>query len=188
MNSADLHAKAREAALQVEEGGFSGLSAKRGLLRSALDAGMEESDARLVLDNSIPGPNDYEPAEGSGAVFEGSGMVVVLTLEVFPGRIVTEVLSLVRGTAIVVGHLGSGFATTLTSIGGGDLKGWVERTNRAQQDALDRMRAAAGELGAHAVLGVRLMSSDVLAGAVEVTAYGTAVRLAPTDPPQGERN
>lgn len=49
--------------------------------------------------------------------------------------------------------------------------------NEARQIAVKRMVDEAKELGADAVIGVMYGSSQVMAGAAEVIAYGTAVKI-----------
>jgi uncharacterized protein YbjQ (UPF0145 family) len=49
--------------------------------------------------------------------------------------------------------------------------------NEARQIATKRMVDEAEELGADAIVGVRYGSSQVMQGAAEVVAYGTAVKL-----------
>ena len=51
--------------------------------------------------------------------------------------------------------------------------------SRAQ--ALSRMEEQALKLGADAIVGVRFVTSQVMAGAAELLAYGTAVKLADED-------
>ena len=45
----------------------------------------------------------------------------------------------------------------------------------ARQIAIGRMVDEAESMGANAIIGMRLMSSSVAAGAAEMVAYGTAV-------------
>ena len=47
----------------------------------------------------------------------------------------------------------------------------------ARQIATKRMVDEAEEMGADAIVGVRYGSSSVMAGAAEIIAYGTAVKL-----------
>ena len=63
----------------------------------------------------------------------------------------------------------------LKTIVGGELKGYNEMLIEARQIAFGRMADEAESLGANAIVGVRLMSSAVMAGAAEMVAYGTAV-------------
>ena len=47
----------------------------------------------------------------------------------------------------------------------------------ARKEALNRLIKAAKDLGADAVINVRFTTSQTMAGAAELLAYGTAVKL-----------
>ena len=47
----------------------------------------------------------------------------------------------------------------------------------AREEALSRMIKEAEELEADAVVGVRLTTSTIMAGAAEILAYGTAIKF-----------
>jgi uncharacterized protein YbjQ (UPF0145 family) len=51
----------------------------------------------------------------------------------------------------------------------------------ARNAALQRMEADAKSQGADAIINVRLMTSQVMSGAAELLAYGTAVLIAKAD-------
>ena len=51
--------------------------------------------------------------------------------------------------------------------------------SRAQ--AIDRLVAAADEVGANAIVGMRLTTSMIMGGAAELLAYGTAVVVEPSE-------
>jgi uncharacterized protein YbjQ (UPF0145 family) len=60
---------------------------------------------------------------------------------------------------------------------GGEINGYTEMLIEARQLATKRMVDEAEELGADAVVGLRYGSSQVMDGAAEVLAYGTAVKI-----------
>ena len=60
---------------------------------------------------------------------------------------------------------------------GGEIVGYTEMLNEARQIAVKRMVDEAKELDADAVIGVKYGSSQVMSGAAEVIAYGTAVKI-----------
>ena len=62
---------------------------------------------------------------------------------------------------------------------GGEIVSYTEMLNEARQIAVKRMVDEAKALGADAVIGVKYGSSQVMQGAAEVIAYGTAVRYLP---------
>jgi uncharacterized protein YbjQ (UPF0145 family) len=47
----------------------------------------------------------------------------------------------------------------------------------AREQALDRMKGMAEELGADAIINVRFATSYIMANAAEILVYGTAVKL-----------
>lgn len=64
------------------------------------------------------------------------------------------------------------------NLAGGELKAYSTLLADARNQAIERMEADALEMGADAVVNVRMETSEVAQGASEVIAYGTAVRLA----------
>jgi uncharacterized protein YbjQ (UPF0145 family) len=103
-------------------------------------------------------------------------MLMTTTFDV-PGREVSEVLGIVRGNTIRARHLGSDIGAGLKSLVGGEIKGYVKAMTAAREEAVERMVTEAESLGADAIVGVRLTGSQIMAGAAEILAYGTAVKL-----------
>jgi uncharacterized protein YbjQ (UPF0145 family) len=60
---------------------------------------------------------------------------------------------------------------------GGELTSYTDLLREARAEAMQRMNAQAAERGANAIIGVRMTSSSVAAGASEILAYGTAVMV-----------
>ena len=103
--------------------------------------------------------------------------MIVTTTENVPGKKVTKVLGIAKGSTIRAKHVGKDIMAGIKSIVGGELKGYTEMLNEAREEALERMKMDADGMGADAVINVRLMTSTVVTGAAEVLAYGTAVKL-----------
>ena len=97
------------------------------------------------------------------------------TIESVPGKEITA-LGLVKGATVQTKHFGKDFLAGFKNLVGGEIKSYTEMLNEARQIATDRMVAEAKALGADAVVGIRYASSEVMQGAAEVFAYGTAVR------------
>lgn len=91
--------------------------------------------------------------------------IPVLTLETFPGREIAEVLGSVEGCVTRSRELKPR----------ADLSEILMVT---RQDAVDAMVILALRAGADAVLGLRFDTSAISDGASEISAYGTAVKLA----------
>lgn len=104
-------------------------------------------------------------------------MIITSTEEV-PGYR-KEILGLVFGNTVRAKHLGKDISAALKNIVGGELQEYTEMLSDARQEALNRMINAAKDLGADAVINVRFTTSQTMAGAAELLAYGTAVKLSP---------
>jgi len=94
-----------------------------------------------------------------------------------PGYEVKAALGMVKGSTIRAKHLGKDIMAGLKSLVGGELSGYTEMLNEARDEALRRMVEDAERLKADAVVNVRLETAEVMQGAAEVLAYGTAVKL-----------
>ena len=99
----------------------------------------------------------------------------LLSIETIPGT-EFEALGMVKGTVVQSKNFGKDFMAAMKTLVGGEIVGYSEMLNEARQIAVKRMVDEAKELGADAVVGVRYGSSQVMSGAAEVIAYGTAVK------------
>ena len=100
----------------------------------------------------------------------------LVSIESYPGKEI-EVLGLVKGTIVQTKNLGRDFMAGMKTLVGGEIVGYTEMLNEARQIATKRMVGEAETLGADAIIGVRYGSSQVMQGAAEVVAYGTAVKI-----------
>ena len=88
-----------------------------------------------------------------------------------------EVLGLVKGNTVQSKHIGKDIGAGLKTLVGGEIKGYTEMLQDARQIATQRMVEEAVSLQADAVINVRFSSSQIMEGAAEVIAYGTAVKF-----------
>ena len=65
----------------------------------------------------------------------------------------------------------------LKNIVGGELRGYTELLEESREQATERMKAQASQMGANAIVNVRFSTSSVAAGAAEIYVYGTAVTV-----------
>ena len=100
----------------------------------------------------------------------------LLSIEYVPGKEI-EALGMVKGTVVQTKNIGRDFMAGMKTLVGGEIVGYTEMLNEARQIAVKRMVDEAKELGADAVIGVKYGFSQVMTGAAEVIAYGTAVKL-----------
>ena len=101
-------------------------------------------------------------------------MILSTTHEVVGKKIVSHV-GFVKGSTVRAKHIGRDFAAGLKTLVGGEIKGYTEMMEEARQIAVGRMVEDAEKQGANAIVGFRLQTSAVMAGASEIIAYGTAV-------------
>ena len=103
--------------------------------------------------------------------------MIVVTTDSVPGREVTEVLGIVRGNTIRARHLGKDILAVLRNVVGGEITEYTKLMAESREQAIDRMKDRAQELGADAILATRITTSMVMSQASEILVYGTAVRL-----------
>lgn len=100
----------------------------------------------------------------------------LVSIDTIPGAKL-EALALVKGTVVQTKNIGRDFMAGMKTLVGGEIVGYTEMLNEARQIATKRMVDEAESLGADAIVGVRFGSSQVMQGAAEVIAYGTAVKI-----------
>jgi uncharacterized protein YbjQ (UPF0145 family) len=93
------------------------------------------------------------------------------------GRTVKSYLGVVRGIVVRSPNIAQGVLGGLKQIIGGNIESYAAVCEEARKQAFDRMVQHAVELNADAVIAVRYDATDFTAGATEVLAYGTAVKL-----------
>ena len=101
--------------------------------------------------------------------------MIITNTEEIPGKTITTCLGVVSGSTVRAKHAGRDIMAGLKNIVGGELKGYTELLGEARDQAMDRMKAQASQLGANAIVNVRFSTSSVAAGASEIYIYGTAV-------------
>lgn len=103
--------------------------------------------------------------------------ILIVTTETIANKQIVESLGLVQGNTIRARHVGSDIVSSLKSLAGGEIKGYVKSLAEARTQATERMIAEARTKGADAIVCARFATSQVMAGAAEILAYGTAVKL-----------
>ncbi len=101
--------------------------------------------------------------------------MIIATTEAVAGMRMVKVLGLVRGSTVRARHLGRDFLAGLRTLVGGEVIEYTRLLAEAREEAVGRMEESAEELGANAIVSMRLMTSMVIGGAAEILAYGTAV-------------
>ena len=103
--------------------------------------------------------------------------IIVTTGNEVPGKKIVKVLGVVKGNTVRARNIGRDIGAGLKNIVGGEVKTYTEMTQNARDEAYNRMVNEAVDLNADAIIRVRFTTSRVMAGASEMLAYGTAVKI-----------
>lgn len=99
------------------------------------------------------------------------------TTETLPGREVTEVLGICRGSTVRARNVGRDFFAGLKNLVGGEISEYTKLQAQSREQAISRMIKDAENMGADAIINVRLTTAMIMQGTAEILAYGTAVKL-----------
>ena len=103
--------------------------------------------------------------------------MIITTTESIPNKKITEIVGICRGSTVRARNIGRDIFAGLKNIIGGEIQEYTKLQADSREQAIQRMIDDANELGADAVINVRLTTSMVMLGAAEILAYGTAVKL-----------
>lgn len=103
--------------------------------------------------------------------------ILIVTTNDVLGYKVAEVYGEVFGLIVRSRNIFSNIGATLRTVFGGEVRGYTTLLSDSREQALERLRQAAVEKGANAVLAMRFDSGDIGGIMNEVAAYGTAVRI-----------
>jgi uncharacterized protein YbjQ (UPF0145 family) len=103
--------------------------------------------------------------------------ILVVPTNDLTGYRILETYGEVFGIIVRSRNAFSNFGASFRTIFGGEVKGYTRLLADSREHALARLRQAATEKGANAVLAMRFDSGDIGNVMNEVAAYGTAVRV-----------
>ena len=106
-----------------------------------------------------------------------SDEIIITTMNDLPGYEVTEVYGEVFGLIVRARNAFSNIGASFRTFAGGEVKGYTKLLAESRNHAVDRLREAATERGANAVLAMRFDCNEIGDIMSEVAAYGTAVRV-----------
>lgn len=107
--------------------------------------------------------------------------ILVVTTNDVPGYKVVAVYGEVFGVLTRSRNLVSGIGASLKSIVGGEIGAYTKLLSDSRLEAMARMKQAAADKGANAVLAMRFDTGDIGTTMNEVAAYGTAVKIVPVE-------
>ncbi|MFA7446852.1 MAG: YbjQ family protein [Weeksellaceae bacterium] len=103
--------------------------------------------------------------------------MIVSTTDFIPGKEVTEILGIARGSTVRARNMGHDIMAGLKNIVGGEIDEYTKLQASSREQAMQRMVKDAERLGADAIINVRFSTSMIMQGASEILAYGTAVKI-----------
>jgi len=103
--------------------------------------------------------------------------MIISTSENIPNKKITKVLGIVQGSTVRAKHIGKDIIAGFRNLVGGEVKQYTELLNDAREQAMERMTENAENIGADAVINIRIVTSMVSQMASEILVYGTAVKL-----------
>ena len=105
--------------------------------------------------------------------------ILVVTMNDIPGYKVVEVYGEVFGVLVRSRNMVSNLGASLKSIIGGEIGGYTKLLSDSRIEATERLKQAAAERGANAIIAMRFDTGDIGGTMNEVAAYGTAVKVVP---------
>jgi uncharacterized protein YbjQ (UPF0145 family) len=103
--------------------------------------------------------------------------MLTTTQDFFADYDIIETLGVVKGNTIRAKHIGKDILAGLRTIVGGEIHEYSKMFSESREQATDRMIRKAQEMGADGIVCMRFTTSNVMQGAAELLAYGTAVKL-----------
>ncbi|MFL5818762.1 MAG: YbjQ family protein [Conexibacter sp.] len=103
--------------------------------------------------------------------------IIITTMNDLPGYEVVDVYGEVFGLIVRSRNAFSNLGATFRTISGGEVKGYTKLLADSRNHAVERLKDAARERGANAVIAMRFDCNDIGNIMSEVAAYGTAVSV-----------
>lgn len=103
--------------------------------------------------------------------------MILSTTHTVPGREISEIVGLTRGSTVRARNVGRDIVAGLKNLVGGEIEEYTQLQADAREQALQRMIEDARSLEADAVVGIQVSTAMVSRGAAEILIYGTAVKL-----------
>jgi uncharacterized protein YbjQ (UPF0145 family) len=101
--------------------------------------------------------------------------MILVTTPIITNKEIIETLGIARGSTVRARNIGQDIFAGLKNLIGGEISEYTKLQAQSREQALQRMQEDAEQLGANAIINVRLTTSMVMQGCSEILAYGTAV-------------
>ncbi len=107
--------------------------------------------------------------------------VLVATTPTISGYRIKRIFGVVTGLTARTRGVGGKFVAGIQSMVGGEVSAFTYEIEKARDEAIQRMKEQAQKIGANAIIGLDMESSDLL-NVIVITATGTAVVIEPEQP------
>jgi len=101
--------------------------------------------------------------------------MLLSTTDQIVGKKTVKHLGLAKGNTIRARHIGRDILAILRHIVGGEISDYTKMMAESREQAIDRMIEDAQKAGANAIVRVSFSTQQIMGGASEILAYGTAV-------------
>jgi len=101
--------------------------------------------------------------------------MIITSCENIAGKKIIKTVGLVKGNTVRARHIGRDIGAAFRGIVGGEVSEYTKLIAESREQAIDRMIEDAKSKGANAIIMVRFTTSEIMKGASELLAYGTAV-------------
>ena len=101
--------------------------------------------------------------------------MIITSCENIAGKKIIKTVGLVKGNTVRARHIGRDIGAALRNLVGGEVSEYTKLIAESREQAIDRMAEDAKSQGANAIIMVRFTTSEIMKGASELLAYGTAV-------------
>ncbi|RKX28192.1 MAG: YbjQ family protein [Candidatus Zixiibacteriota bacterium] len=101
--------------------------------------------------------------------------MILTTCETIAGKKIVKTIGLAKGNTVRSRHVGRDIGAVFRNIVGGEVKEYTKLLAESREQSIDRMAEDARSKGANAIIQIRFTTSEMMSGAAELLAYGTAV-------------
>lgn len=103
--------------------------------------------------------------------------MILTTGEKIPKKEIVKILGISRGSTVRARNIGRDIFAGFKNVVGGEIKSYTKLQADAREQAISRMLKDAEDMGADAVINLRIHTSTIMHGASEILVYGTAVKF-----------
>ncbi len=103
--------------------------------------------------------------------------IPISSTDSIPGKEVKEYKGYVWGTSVKSKSFADDVSAFIRTLIGGEVSVYTRTINEEKQEVIHRLVENARDLGANAVIGVEMGSTRIAGGAIEIFAFGTAVKV-----------